>query len=87
MMYLNTSPPTPATEPNPQELAELQATLLPPALVMLVPEDQLERRCYEINITHPHYREETPVVLKEERQRRQRLSGSLQVVHRQEQMA
>jgi hypothetical protein len=82
MMYLNTDPPTPAGAPNPQELAELQATLLPPVLVMLVPETELERRCREINISHPHYQEETPVVLADERQRRFQLSGQLHVAGR-----
>jgi len=86
-MRLNTDPPTPPRKPCLRDLSRLVATLLPPALVMLVPEPELERRCREINATHPHYQEETPLVLRWERQRRQRLSGGMQVVHRQEQVA
>lgn len=83
MLHLNTDPPTPARKPCLRDLSRLVATLLPPALVMLVPEPELERRCREIDLTHPQYREETPLVLRWERQRRQRLSGGRHVVYRQ----
>lgn len=86
-MFINRTPPPPAAAPDPQELAELQATLLPPALVMLVPEAELARRCREIDIEHPHYREETPVVQEQEHARRARLSGGLRILHPQAHVA
>ena len=46
---------------------------------MLVPLPELERRAHEIDATHPHYREETPLVVAWERRRRQHLSGQLHV--------
>jgi len=85
-MHLNTDPVLPLRKPNMLELAELLAPtgLLPENLVKLLPEAELERRCHEINLTHPHYQEETPLVLGWERRRRQALRGGvLQVVHRQ----
>lgn len=78
-MHLNTDPDLPERKPCLRDLATLVATLLPPALVMLVPLPELERRAHEIDATHPHYREETPLVVQWERRRRQRLSGQLQV--------
>jgi hypothetical protein len=81
-MHLNTDPAPPARKPCWRDLANLTATLLPPALVQLVPLKQLRRRVREINATHPHYREETPLVLAWEEQRRQRLSGQLAVAGR-----
>lgn len=78
-MYLNTDPTPPARLPCLRDLAQLTATLLPPALVMLVPLDELARRAQEINATHPQYREETPLVVAWEARRRQRLSGALAV--------
>ncbi|MDO7875514.1 hypothetical protein Q5H93_12290 [Hymenobacter sp. ASUV-10] len=85
-MRLNTDPATPPKLPNILELHELISPtgLLPENLVKLLPEAELERRCHEINLTHPHYQEETPVVLRLERARRQHLRGGvMQVVHRQ----
>lgn len=76
-MHLNNTPPAPARKPNILELAQLTATLLPAALVQLVPLKQLKRRIREINATHPQYREETPLVLSYEVRRRRQLSGQL----------
>jgi hypothetical protein len=73
-MHLNTTPAAPARKPCLRDLAALTSTLLTPALVALVPLSELERRCQEINLTHPHFREETPLVLAYEQQRRQKLS-------------
>jgi hypothetical protein len=78
-MHLNTDPAAPARKPCLRDLATLTATLLPPALVQLVPLKQLRRRVREINATHPHFQEETPLVLAYEQKRRQRLSGELAV--------
>jgi hypothetical protein len=79
-MHLNTDPTEPARLPCLRDLAQLTATLLPPALVMLVPLPELERRCREINLTHPRYREETPLVFTYEVRRRGQLTGTLEVV-------
>lgn len=78
-MHLNTDPAAPARKPCLRDLHRLTTTLLPPALVALVPLDELARRAQEINATHPQYQEETPLVLAWETQRRQRLSGRLAV--------
>ncbi|UOQ96646.1 hypothetical protein MUN81_15525 [Hymenobacter sp. 5317J-9] len=78
-MHLNTAPLEPKRKPCIRDLATLTATLLPPALVQLTSLKQLRRRVREINATHPHYQEETPLVLAWEEQRRQRLSGELAV--------
>ena len=78
-MHLNTEPVGPPRKPCIRDYADLKATLLPDNLVMLVPLDELERRAHEIDATHPHYREETPLVVAWERRRRQRLSGQLHV--------
>ncbi|MBO3270783.1 hypothetical protein [Hymenobacter defluvii] len=86
-MHLNTDPQAPAKRPCLRDLATLTATLLPPALVMLAPLPELERRCREIDTTHPQYREETPLVLAYEHRRRGQLSGQLRVAHRQEDVA
>ncbi len=74
-MHLNTDPILPPRKPCLRDMAVLTSTLLPPALVMLVPLDELARRAQEINATHPHFQEETPLVLAWETQRRQRLRG------------
>lgn len=76
-MHLNTTPVEPPRKPCMRDYADLKATLLPDNLVMLVPLDELERRAHEINVTHPRFREETPVVVAVERGRRARLSGRL----------
>lgn len=76
-MHLNTDPVQPARKPCIRDFHNLTTTLLPAALVALVPLPELARRCQEIDATHPHYREETPLVLRLEAQRRQRLSGTL----------
>lgn len=78
-MHLNTDPVRPPRKPCLRDLHRLTTTLLTPALVALVPLKQLKRRIREINATHPEYREETPLVLAYEQQRRQRLRGKLQV--------
>lgn len=84
-MRVNTDPmpahtsPLPPRKPCIRDLHQLTTTLLPANLVALVPLDELERRAEEINTTHPQYQEETPLVVAWEKQRRQRLSGSLAV--------
>ncbi|MBO0360653.1 hypothetical protein J0X19_22020 [Hymenobacter sp. BT186] len=81
-MNLDTTPCLPEQaprRPSLRDLAALTTTLLPPALVMLTSLSELRRRCQEINLTHPHFCEETPLVLSFEEKRRQRLSGQLQV--------
>jgi len=78
-MRVNHDPAAPARKPCLRDLHRLTTTLLPPALVMLTSLPELERRAQEINATHPQYREETPLVVQWERQRRQRLSGVLKV--------
>lgn len=78
-MYLNTDPVPAPRKPCLRDLAVLTATLLPANLIMLVPLPELERRAQEINATHPHFQEETPLVVAWERRRRQRLSGQLEV--------
>ena len=84
-MRVNYDPTPPARKPCLRDLHRLTTTLLPPALVMLTSLPELERRAQEINATHPQYQEETPLVVQWERQRRQRLSGQLEVLvnHRQ----
>jgi hypothetical protein len=86
-MHLNTDPAAPARKPCIRDLHQLTATLLPSALVMLVPLDELARRTQEINATHPQYQEETPLVLAWETQRRQRLRGRLTVAGNRYQVA
>ncbi|WP_201980404.1 hypothetical protein [Hymenobacter rubidus] len=81
-MHLNTDPAAPPRKPCIRDLAILTATLLPPALVQLAPLKQLRRRVREINATHPHFQEETPLVLAWEQQRRERLRGELHVAGR-----
>ena len=81
-MHLNTDPAAPPRKPCIRDLATLTTTLLPSAVVQLVPLKQLRRRVREINATHPHFQEETPLVLAYETSRRARLSGQLQVAGR-----
>jgi hypothetical protein len=71
-MHLNTTPAEPARKPNLRELAQLTSPtgLLPATLVPLLPLKELRRRAHEINVTHPQYREETPLVVAWEQQRR-----------------
>lgn len=78
-MHLNTTPPDPQRKPNLRELADLTSPtgLLPATLVPLLPLKQLRRRAAEIEATHPQYREELPLVLAYETQRRQRFTGGL----------
>ncbi|MGI4866136.1 MAG: hypothetical protein ACRYFZ_19585 [Janthinobacterium lividum] len=78
-MYLNTAPAAPPRLPNIVELNQLTSPtgLLSKFIVPLMSLKQLKRRIREINATHPHYQEETPLVLAWEQQRRQRLSGRL----------
>ncbi len=78
-MHLNTTPPAPARKPCWRDYARLTTTLLPDALVQLVPLKQLKRRIREINATHPQYREETPLVLAYETSRRRRFAPGLRV--------
>lgn len=80
-MHLNTDPAIPARLPSILDYSELisPSGLLPETLVKLVPLDELERRCEEINTTHPQYREETPLVLAGEQKRRRFMSQGLRV--------
>jgi hypothetical protein len=45
--------------------------------VPLLPLKELRRRATEIEATHPQYREELPLVLAYEQQRRRRFAGGL----------
>ncbi|MDO7885319.1 hypothetical protein [Hymenobacter cheonanensis] len=74
-MHINTDPVQPLGKPCIRDFHQLTTTLLPAALVMLVPLPELERRAQEIDATHPHFREETPVVIAIERKRRHTLNG------------
>ena len=78
-MHLNTTPPAPQRKPCLRDLAQLTSPtgLLPATLVPLLPLKQLKRRAAEIEATHPQYREELPLVLAYETQRRQRFAGGL----------
>ena len=78
-MHLNATPPTPARKPCLRDLAQLTSPtgLLPAAVVPLLPLKQLRRRAAEIEATHPQYREELPLVLAYEAQRRQRFTQGL----------
>jgi hypothetical protein len=80
-MHLNTSPAGPPRKPCLRDMAQLTSPtgLLPAAVVPLMSPKQLKRRIREINVTHPQYQEETPLVWAYERKRRQRLRGKLQV--------
>ena len=66
---------TSASLPTMRDLAELVRDHLPGPLVQLVPITELERRCEEINLTMPRFREETPLVLRYERNRRKKLAN------------
>ena len=79
-MRVNHDPAPSLGKPCLRDFHHLTTTLLPAPLVALVPLPELARRCQEINATHPQYREETPLVLRLETQRRQRLSGALVAV-------
>jgi hypothetical protein len=80
-MHLNTTPATPLGKPCLRDMATLTSPtgLLPAAVVPLMSPKQLTRRIREINVTHPQYQEETPLVWAYELKRRQRLRGKLQV--------
>jgi hypothetical protein len=82
-MHLNTDPPAPPRLPNMLELAQLTSSegLLPATLVQLVPLPELRRRAGEIEVTHPQYREELPLVLSYEERRRERLSPTVSRLH------
>jgi hypothetical protein len=76
-MHLNTDPVQPARKPCIRDLHELLRDHLPVPLVKLTPLQELERRCHEIAAEYPRFREEVPLVLRGETQRRTRLSGQL----------
>lgn len=80
-MHLNTTPPAPPRKPCLRDLAQLTSPsgLLPAAVVPLLPLKQLKRRANEIAATHPQYREELPLVLAYEAQRRRRFTSGLVV--------
>lgn len=78
-MHLNTDPVEPPRKPCARDMNLLTTTLLIPALVKLVPLDELRRRGQEIMLTHPQYREEVPLVVEWETQRRQYLSQGMHV--------
>jgi len=87
MLHLNTDPLTPPRKPCARDMSELLQHYLPEWLTKFLPMPELERRAQELAHTHPRFVEELPVALGMERQRRHRLSGGMQVVHRQEQVA
>ena len=78
-VHLNTDPIEAPRKPCWRDMHNLTTTLLIPALVQLVPLKELKRRIQEINATHPHFREETPLVYSHEVRRRQRLSGRMEI--------
>jgi hypothetical protein len=80
-MHRNTTPDEPQRLPNILELKELISPkgLLPEQLVPLMSLKQLKRRAHEIEVTHPQYREELPLVLAYETTRRRRLAPGLRV--------
>lgn len=88
-MQVNLEPAAPQRKPNLLELAQLTSStgLLPAAVVPLLSLKQLRRRAHEIEATHPQYREELPLVLAYEAQRRQRFTKGLVVSVTQAQVA
>lgn len=78
-MQVNLDPAAPPRKPNLLELAQLTSPtgLLPATVVPLLSLKQLRRRAHEIEATHPQYREELPLVLAYEAQRRQRFTRGL----------
>jgi hypothetical protein len=78
-MHLNTDPAQPLGKPCIRDMHELLRDHLPAPLVKLTPLQELERRCHEIAAEHPRFREEVPLVLRGEAQRRTRLSGLLHI--------
>jgi len=80
-MHRNTTSDEPQRLPNLVELAQLTSPtgLLPATLVPLLPLKELKRRAHEIEVTHPQYREELPLVLAYETTRRRRLAPGLRV--------
>jgi hypothetical protein len=77
-MRLNTDPTAPAApqgKPCIRDMHELVTQHLPEQLVKLVPLDQLDRRCDEIDADHPHLQEETQLVRTLEAKRRARYRG------------
>lgn len=71
-MHLNTSTSPPLGKPCIRDMANLTSStgLLPANVVPLMPLKHLKRRILEINATHPHFQEETPLVLAYEMKRR-----------------
>jgi hypothetical protein len=78
-VHLNTDPIVPPGKPCIRDLHELLRDHLPLPLVKLTSLSELERRCREIAAEYPRFREEVPLVLRGEAQRRTRLSGLLHV--------
>jgi hypothetical protein len=73
-MHLNTDPDEPPGKPCIRDFAELVNVHLPPAnVIKALPLTDLERRCDEIVVEHPHLREEVPLVLAGETRRRKNL--------------
>lgn len=81
-MHINTDPITPPRKPCLRDLSTLVRDHLCEKVVRLAPLKQLKRRLREIDATHPQFREETPLVLRYEEGRRQRLRGELHVAGR-----
>jgi len=79
-MHLNRTPDAPPRKPCVRDLHELLRDHLPPLLIKLTALPELARRCEEIAAEHPRFREETPLVLAGEAQRRLRFSGELHLV-------
>lgn len=78
MLINRASDPAPA-KPCIRDLHELLRDHLPAPLIKLTPLKELRRRCHEIVAEHPRFREEVPLVLVGEQQRRERLAGRLVV--------
>lgn len=80
-MQVNNSQATKLGKPCWRDMAQLTKSdgLLPANVVPLLSLKQLKRSIREINLTHPRYQEETPLVLAHEVKRRERLSGKLKV--------
>ena len=74
-MYLNADSPGPRRKPCIRDLHELLRDYLPLPLVKLASLPELERRCHEIATEHPRFREEVPLVLQGETQRRGRVGA------------
>jgi len=79
-MHLNTDQPGSPALPCIRDMNELVYERLSPQLIKLSALPELARCLHELVAEHPRFREEAPLVLVGEQQRRQRLSGALTLV-------